>query len=97
MNTLGGGLIDAPHQVLVNLLGKERHHRGGGLGDGHQRRIQRHVGGHLIGLHTGRPVALTATAHIPVAHLVHKALQGLCRLGDAIVRQVVIHRLYGAV
>ena len=97
MDALGGGLIDAPHQVLVNLLGKERYHRGGGLGDGHQRRIQRHVGGHLIGLHAGGPVALTAAAHIPVAHLVHKALQRLRRLGDTIVRQVVIHRLYGAV
>ena len=97
MDALGGGLIDAADKVLVDRFRQERHHGGRRLGDGHQCGIQRHVGGYLIGLHPGGPVTLAAAAHIPVAHLVHKALQRLCRLGDAIVRQVVIHRLYGAV
>ena len=97
MNAFRRGLINAADKVLVDRLRQEWYHGGCRLGDGHQCRIQRHVGRYLISLHAGGPVTLAAAAHIPVAHLVHKALQGLCRLGDAIVRQVVIHRLYGAV
>ena len=97
MNAFRRGLINAADKVLVDRLRQEWYHGGCRLGDGHQCRIQRHVGRYLISLHARGPVTLATAAHIPVAHLVHKALQGLCRLGDAIVRQVVIHRLYGAV
>ena len=87
-------LINAAHQVLVDRLADERHHGGGRLGNGHQGGIQRHIGGNLVLLHAGRPVAFPPAADVPVAHILHKGLQRLGGLRDAVIVQMVIHRLH---
>ena len=94
VHALQGGGINLSHQILVNLLGHEGDHGGGGFGHGHQGGVQRHIGVDLVLLHTLGPETVAASAHVPVAHVVHELLEGSGSLGDHVVVQVGIHGLY---
>ena len=85
MDTLRRTFIERAHQILVNILGHKRNHRGRTLADRHERSVERHVGIDLILLHPLRPEALTASSDIPVAHIVHKIVHRSGRLGDAVI------------
>ena len=67
--------IDLADQVLIELLGQERHERGEQRREGDQRFVQRRQG-RRIGLTARRPEAGPAAADIPVAQVVEKALDG---------------------
>ena len=98
MDTLGSRGIDAPYDVLVDLLRHEGDHRSGAFADVHQRGVQRHVGIDLVLLHALGPEAVAAAADIPVGHLVHEALQRGCCLGDPVLVEIRVrildHRIH---
>ena len=66
MNALRRILLDAAHDVLINLLRHERNHRRGAQADVLQRGVQRLIGIDLVLLHALCPETLSAAAHIPV-------------------------------
>ena len=88
-------LIDGADQVAVDILRHKGDHGGGGLGHGDQGGVQRHVGVDLVLGHALRPVALAASAHVPVGKLVHEVLQRLAGLRDAVVGQILIRGFHG--
>ena len=97
VDALRGGLVHGAHQVAVDFLAHKGGHGGGHLGGGHQRRVQGHKGGGaVVALRLG-PEPGTAAAHVPVAHLVHKILEGTGGLGHLVGGEVVIHGLHGGV
>ena len=91
MDALGSGLVDAAHEVAVDILCHERNHRSGKLRDGDERGVESHIGIYLVLAHALRPEALAAAADIPVAHLVDEVLQRTRRLGDAVIRKVIVN------
>ena len=91
MNTFRCILVPGAHQVPVDLLRHEGNHGRRRLAYGNQGSVQRHIGIDLILLHALGPETLPAPAHIPVAHLFHKILQGLCRLRDPVFIQIPVH------
>ena len=97
MDTFRCVLVNASHKVLVDILCHERNHRRCCFCSGHKGSVQGHISIDLILLHTFCPETLTASSHIPVAHLIHKVLQRAGCLRDAVVCQVVIHGLHQGV
>ena len=91
MNTLRSGLVNAAHQILINILGHERNHRSCALGNRNKCGIKCHVSIDLILLHALCPETLTASSDIPVTHIIHKALQCSCSFGNLVMIQILIH------
>lgn len=91
VDALGSGLVNAANEVAVDILRHERDHRSGKLRDGDERGVKSHIGIYLVLAHALRPEALAAAADIPVAHLVDEVLQRTRRLGDAVIRKVIVN------
>lgn len=91
MDALGSGLVNAANEVAVDILRHERNHRSGKLRDSDKCCVKGHICVSLIAAHSLRPEALAAAADIPVAHLVDEVLQRTRRLGDAVIRKVVVN------
>src|SRR5262249_10241330 len=70
--------LDAPHQVLGQLFGQERHERRQQIRQGDQHIVQRAQRG-WIRLVAGRPEARAAEADVPVAQVVEEVLDGARR------------------
>ena len=87
-------LVDISYQVLVDLLCHEWDHRRSCLCNSYKSGIQSHISIDLILLHALCPETLTASAHIPVAHIVYKLLKGSCCLRDLVIHQAVVNGLY---
>ena len=75
------GQVDGalPGQSAPHLLGQERQERGGGLGDGDQRRVEGVEGGGVL-----VPEAVARGAHVPVGQHVEVDAQRLGGLGDLV-------------
>ena len=97
MHALRRALVNAAYQIAVNLLRHKRNHRRRRLGNRNKRSIQRHIRVNLILLHSLCPEALPATAHVPVAHLIHELLQCPRRLRNTVIPEIVIYCLHHAV
>jgi hypothetical protein len=93
MNAFRSGLVDLSYQVLVDLLCHERDHRSSCLCNSYKSGVQGHIGIDLILLHALCPETLTASAHVPVTHIIYEFLESLCSLRDTVVHQVVIYCL----
>ncbi len=91
-------LLDAPDDVLVDLLGHEGDHGCCAQADRLQRRVQRQEGVDLVLLHALCPESLSAAAHVPVGHVVHKVLKDRSGLRDLVGGKVRIripdHRVH---
>ena len=93
MDALRSRLIDIAHQILVDLLRHKRNQRRSHLADGHKRGVKGHIGINLILFHALCPETLTASSHIPVAHVIHKLLKCSGRLRDLVIAQIGVHGL----
>ena len=65
----------AHHQVLVQLLGQERHEGRQQAGEGGQRLVEGIVGRGLVRVVLALPEAAPAAAHVPVGEQIHEGLQ----------------------
>ena len=97
MNTFRSGRVIGAHQIPVDFLCHKGNHGSRRLAHRHQRRMQGHISVNLILLHALCPEALTAAAHIPVAHLLHKVLQYLGGLGDTVLVQIIVHLAHNSI
>ena len=87
-------LVDRADEVAVDALRDERNHRRRRLHRRHKCGIERQIGIHLVLLHALRPETAAAAAHIPVRQFLDEGLHRLCRLGDTIVTEAVVHRTH---
>ena len=94
MDALRRILINISYNILVDLLCHEGDHWGSRLCNGYKSGIKCHIRIDLILLHALCPETLTASAHIPVAHIVYKLLKGSCCLRDLVIHQAVVNGLY---
>ena len=84
MDRLGRGGIGAADQVLMKLVGEERHGRRDQLAERDQRRVERAVGGLLVGVRAGLPEAAARAAQVPGGHLLDEGLDGARGAGDIV-------------
>ena len=93
MDTFRCVLINAAYHVLIDFFCHERDHGCCTLADLNKCRIQCHVGIDLILFHTLCPETVSAAAHIPVTHLIHKVIQYSGSLRDPVMIQMIIYLL----
>ena len=93
MHALRSRLINISDQVLVDILAHERDHGSSHLRYSHESCVKRHVGIDFVLLHSLGPEALTASSHVPVAHIIHKVLKGSRSLRDPVISKIAVHFL----
>ena len=91
MHAFRRALVQASHQVLIDLLRHEGNHGRCQLAHRYQGCVEGHVSIDLILLHSLGPETFTASSYIPVAAFVHKILQRSCCFRNLIVIQTGIH------
>ena len=86
--------IDRTNQVLPDLLCHERNDRSRKFTHGDKAGIQRLIGIDLVLLHPACPESGAASADVPVAQVIHEALQGLSGFRDAVGAHEAVHIPY---
>ena len=97
MYAFGSCLVNASDHILIDLFGDERHHRCSHLAKSYDSGIKGHISVYLILAHALCPVSFSASSYIPVGQIVNKLLHCLCSLGDPVICQVLVGKLYHGV
>src|SRR5258708_11349137 len=82
-------LVDAAHQVLIQLFRRERHEGSEQLDECGQALVQREVCRHLLVVQGSFPEAFAAAAQVPVREVLQELLRDCCWLRRVVLVQAV--------
>ena len=97
MNAFGNVLVDRADKIAVDVVCHEGDHGSCKLADGFECGVESHISVDLILLKTLCPEAFSASANVPVTHIVNKALESSCGFGDSVVAEIAVNGVNEAV